>query len=357
MPLALAAVAAAPAGAQHGGAHDRRRPSPVHRAASGWRAVLVAAAWLMAIAAVGWSPTGGFVWDVGGLPVRMTNVRRTLTSRSSRGRARSPCRRRLRARLAAGAGSAPFLLAGHRLRGGDVARAADPRVGGRLIVGVGLYDLFFDAACRASTALRVPARFVMIVGAVPGGARRLRAGAGWRAGGARGAPAVARRSRRWLPRRSLGRSRCRSTRTPVDSTRGTGAAGRTVHRRTTGRSPTATSSAMPGSSRGDRVAVRRAAFGSALRLLRRTARQAARQRLLRLRSRRVPRSGRTPEGSPFDLPNAAWRAVTESGATHAVVHEAAISGDGAGRSATGSRSTGGRRTGGVRHRPTRARSR
>ena len=40
---------------------------------------LAALTGLLAVAAVAVVATGGFVWDEGGVPVRMTNVRRTLT--------------------------------------------------------------------------------------------------------------------------------------------------------------------------------------------------------------------------------------------------------------------------------------
>ena len=82
-------------------AHDRARPS-ADDAPSRERLlalVLVACAALVVARGRRSSLTGGFVWDVGGVPVRMTNVRRTLiyAARLRRRRARD-ARRALRAR-------------------------------------------------------------------------------------------------------------------------------------------------------------------------------------------------------------------------------------------------------------------
>lgn len=108
--------------------------------------------------------TGGFVWDVFGLSIRLTNVRRTLTYAAIAAAAAFALSPRLR-RLAAGTRDlTPFLLAAI-VFAVVMSLGPFPRAGGRPIVGVGLYDVFFTFV-PGYDGLRVPARFGMIAGAL-----------------------------------------------------------------------------------------------------------------------------------------------------------------------------------------------
>jgi hypothetical protein len=120
---------------------------------------------LLAVAAVAVVATGGFVWDVGGVPVRMTNVRRTLTYAVLCAAAAFAVSARLRAKVRwPAADLTPFLILAI---GFAVVMSLGPvpRVGGRQVVGLGLYDLFFQLV-PGYDGLRVPARFGMIAGAL-----------------------------------------------------------------------------------------------------------------------------------------------------------------------------------------------
>jgi len=125
---------------------------------------LVAAGVLLTGAAAVVVVTGGFVVDVLGVPVRMTNVRRTLTYAAVAVMAATVLSPRLR-RLAAGSRDlTPFLLAAIAFAV-VMSLGPFPRAGGRPIVGLGLYDAFFTAV-PGYDGLRVPARFGMIAGAL-----------------------------------------------------------------------------------------------------------------------------------------------------------------------------------------------
>lgn len=109
--------------------------------------------------------TGGFVWDLGGVPVRMTNVRRTLTYAVVCVAVAAAVSGRLR-RVLAGAASdlTPFLLIAAAFAV-VMSLGPLPRAGGKQIVGLGLYGWFFDHV-PGYDGLRVPARFGMVASAL-----------------------------------------------------------------------------------------------------------------------------------------------------------------------------------------------
>jgi hypothetical protein len=125
---------------------------------------LVVAGALLALGAVVVVVTGGFIWDVG-LPIRMTNVRRTLTYALICAIAAFAVSPRLRRAAPDRAPDlTPFLVLAI---GFAVVMSLGPipRAGGRQIVGLGLYDVFFTYV-PGYDGLRVPARFGMIAGAL-----------------------------------------------------------------------------------------------------------------------------------------------------------------------------------------------
>jgi hypothetical protein len=120
---------------------------------------------LLALGAVVVVVTGGFVWDVVEVPIRMTNVRRTLTYALVCAIAAAGVSPRLR-RAAAGAAPdlTPFLVLASAFAV-VMSLGPIPRAGGRQIVGLGLYDVFFTYV-PGYDGFRVPARFGMIAGAL-----------------------------------------------------------------------------------------------------------------------------------------------------------------------------------------------
>lgn len=136
--------------------------------------------------------SGGFVSDLGGVPLRVTNVRRTLTYAAICAAAGAAVSARLRRAVAGTAGDlTPFLLLAI---GFAVIMSLGPlpRAGGRPIVGLGLYGEFFDHV-PGYDGLRVPARFGMVAGAllaVLAGLALARIGR-WRRGGGLTLAAVA----------------------------------------------------------------------------------------------------------------------------------------------------------------------
>jgi hypothetical protein len=191
VPLALGAVAAllwAARGAiavrdATAGAGPRER-----RVARG----LVGLAVVMTIAALAVVLTGGFVWDVAGLPLRMTNVRRTLTYAVMCAVAAAVVSPRLRKVHGGERGDlTPFLVLAIAFAV-LMSLGPFPRAGGRQIVGVALYDVFFTSV-PGYDGLRVPARFGMIAGALLAVlcGYALAAIGRWRRGGAAALAAIA----------------------------------------------------------------------------------------------------------------------------------------------------------------------
>ena len=125
---------------------------------------LVVAGALLALGAVVVVVTGGFIWDVG-VPIRMTNVRRTLTYALICAIVAAAVSPRLRrAALDRAPDLTPFLVLAIAFAV-VMSLGPIPRAGGRQIVGLGLYDLFFTYV-PGYDGLRVPARFGMIAGAL-----------------------------------------------------------------------------------------------------------------------------------------------------------------------------------------------
>jgi hypothetical protein len=125
--------------------------------------ILLSLAALGVLAAGVVTVTGGFVWNLGGLPIRMTNVRRTLLYAGVCVAAACWLSPRLRTALrTSSADLTPFLVLA---MGFSVIMSLGPlpRAAGRLIVGLGLYDGFFTLV-PGYDGLRAPARFGMVAG-------------------------------------------------------------------------------------------------------------------------------------------------------------------------------------------------
>ena len=243
---------------------------------------LVVAGALLALGAVVVVVTGGFIWDVG-VPIRMTNVRRTLTYALICAIAAAVVSPRLRrAALDRAPDLTPFLVLAIAFAV-VMSLGPIPRAGGRQIVGLGLYDLFFTYV-PGYDGLRVPARFGMIAGALLAVlcGYALAAIGRWRRGGAI-ALAVARPG---LPRRGLGGAGADQPDLVLDRPLPAAVADRAPCQRRPARLPLSRCRARGHDH--SRAALRRFGLGHALRLLRRAARQAHRQRLQRLLSRRLP---------------------------------------------------------------------
>jgi hypothetical protein len=120
---------------------------------------------LLLIGAIAVVVTGGFVWEVAGLPLRMTNVRRTLTYAGLCAAAALAVSPRLRRTLAGDHRDLTLFLVLAIAFSVVMSLGPFPRAGGRQIVGVALYDLFFTSV-PGYDGLRVPARFGMIAGAL-----------------------------------------------------------------------------------------------------------------------------------------------------------------------------------------------
>ena len=249
----------------------------------------------------------------------MTNVRRTLTyARSSRpwppavsprapGRAAGPSPR-------SDAVPAPR----RRLLGGDVAGTDAAGRRRRLIVGIGLYEMFFDT-CPASPACASRPASGWWPAALTGGARRLRAGAARAAG-----RATARwrwRWPAWSPRRGLRRAHADQPDVVVE--RPLPAPWPTVHRVNDG--PLAYRYLV-----GMRRDTCSSSCHSAIR-----AGTCATSTTPGLHGKRIVNgySGYFPDGyraraarlaGLWSDRDAAWRAVTSSGATHVLVHRDAL---------------------------------
>lgn len=127
--------------------------------------LLPALALLLVAAAVAVVVTGGFVWDVAGLPIRMTNVRRTLTYAALCLAAALLLSPRLRAWLRTPPHDPTPFLALAVVFAVVMSLGPLPRIGGRQIVGLGLYEAFYTWV-PGFDGLRVPARFGMIAGAL-----------------------------------------------------------------------------------------------------------------------------------------------------------------------------------------------
>jgi hypothetical protein len=120
---------------------------------------------LLVAAALAVVASGGFVWDLAGLPIRMTNVRRTLMYAAIAAVAVAALSPRVRSLLARARNDlTPFLILAI---GFAVVMSLGPlpRIGGRQIVGLELYDSFFQSV-PGYDGLRVPARFGMVAGAL-----------------------------------------------------------------------------------------------------------------------------------------------------------------------------------------------
>jgi hypothetical protein len=119
---------------------------------------LVIAAGLVAV-------TGGFVAQLGPLPIRMTNVRRTLTYAAAAAAVGLLLSRPARAALARRAGDlTPFLVAAIAFCV-VMSLGPAPHAGGERLVGLGLYAVFFERV-PGYDGLRVPARYGMLAGAL-----------------------------------------------------------------------------------------------------------------------------------------------------------------------------------------------
>jgi hypothetical protein len=111
--------------------------------------------------AIGVAITGGFVWHLGPVPIRMTNVSRTLTYALLAAVAALVLSPRVRAALRAGATDlTPFFLAAIAFAV-VMSLGPIPRAGGERMVGLALYPVFFDLV-PGYAGLRAPARFAMV---------------------------------------------------------------------------------------------------------------------------------------------------------------------------------------------------
>ena len=168
---------------------------------------LVVAGALLALGAVVVVVTGGFIWDVG-VPIRMTNVRRTLTYALICAIAAAAVSPRLRrAALDRAPDLTPFLVLAIAFAV-VMSLGPIPRAGGRQIVGLGLYDLFFTYV-PGYDGLRVPGALRDDRRGADGRAVRLRTG--------RDRPLAPRRRHRprrrsgWSTSPRCGPCRCRPT--------------------------------------------------------------------------------------------------------------------------------------------------
>ena len=133
---------------------DRASRNPLVR-------TLMALAVLAGLGAALIAVTGGYMWDVGGLTLRMTSVRRALTYACLMSAAALMASPRLRAAARAQAHDlTPFLVAATVfavvMSLGPVARA-----GGLRVAGLSMYAMFFDWV-PGYDGLRTPARFAMV---------------------------------------------------------------------------------------------------------------------------------------------------------------------------------------------------
>ena len=105
--------------------------------------------------------SGGFVWQIGAVPLRMTNVRRTLTYALGAIAVALVLSPRARAALRTRATDlTPFLVAGIAFSV-VMSLGPVPRAGGERLVGLELYTSFFDYV-PGYAGLRAPARFGMV---------------------------------------------------------------------------------------------------------------------------------------------------------------------------------------------------
>jgi hypothetical protein len=146
---------------------------------------LVGLAALGVAGAIGVALTGGFVWQLGPVPIRMTNVSRTLTYALLAAVAALVLSPRLRAALRARSTDlTPFFLLSIAFAV-VMSLGPIPKAGGERLVGLALYDVFFDLV-PGYAGLRAPARFAMVaaclLAALSGYA--LARVAQWRRGGA-----------------------------------------------------------------------------------------------------------------------------------------------------------------------------
>jgi hypothetical protein len=126
------------------------------------RGLLLAAA-IGVAGAMGVAVTGGFVWHLGPLPIRMTNVSRTLTYALIAALAALAVSPRLRAALRARSTDlTPFLLLAIAFAV-VMSLGPVPRAGGERLAGLALYETFFDLV-PGFAGLRAPARYGMVAG-------------------------------------------------------------------------------------------------------------------------------------------------------------------------------------------------
>lgn len=146
--------------------------------------VVLAAAGVVAAAVVAIS--GGFVWHLGDVPIRMTNVRRTLTYALAALAVALVVSPRLRAAFTARSTDlTPFLIAGLVFTV-VMSLGPVPRAGGERLVGMNLYEVFFTYV-PGFAGLRAPARFGMVAAcllAIAGGYALARLGRRPRVGSA-----------------------------------------------------------------------------------------------------------------------------------------------------------------------------
>ncbi len=147
------------------------------------RWLLIAAA-VAAVAAVLIALTGGFSWDLAGLPVRVTSVRRALKWLIFFAVSALVVAARLRIRaLPPGRDLTPFFVAA-AVFAVWMSLGPQPRVGAVRLEGISLYGVFFDWV-PGYDGLRVPARFAMVaaLALALAGASALAAIARWRRAG------------------------------------------------------------------------------------------------------------------------------------------------------------------------------
>ncbi|MGD9903571.1 MAG: hypothetical protein AB7U83_08875 [Vicinamibacterales bacterium] len=146
--------------------------------------LLLAAAAAGVVVAGGVAVTGGFVWDPGGVPIRVTNVRRTLTYVAVAALAALAVSPRLRAAWRTRSTDlTPFLIAGI-VFAVVMSLGPVPRAGGERLVGMNLYEAFYTYV-PGFAGLRAPARFGMVASlllAVLGGYALARLGRAARVG-------------------------------------------------------------------------------------------------------------------------------------------------------------------------------
>ena len=123
-----------------------------------WLVIATAVAGLAAILV---ALTGGFAWDVAGLPVRVTSVRRTLKWLVLFGASALVVRSRLRTRPLPSSGDLTPFFAAAAVFGVWMSLGPQPHVGAVRLDGMSLYGVFFDWV-PGYDGLRVPARFAMV---------------------------------------------------------------------------------------------------------------------------------------------------------------------------------------------------